>query len=262
VKQKFQTYDNYIKMSISKQTALLNSDACFSNVFSLSWNHKAKRKEYTFASSLQFYSIRSAVESFCATHDTSGGGIRLAKDQQSEADTCIRSKFDRTVAIQDTLLRSDKFSSKQWDIFYSKNKDFLNISQTCSRGCKKIVVYQRDLSRKIEHLDAVSKRIQGKINFWNSISKRRSSNTSNSSRCGCWAPLEVVTHSNDRPVCELFHQLSQASVLITAHGFQSSLLLFQPLHSTLIEIHPWLAFKPKVYGAMQYGIRDVARIPR
>lgn len=43
---------------------------------------------------------------------------------------------------------------------------------------------------------------------------------------------------------------------------QSVLLLLQPLWSTLIEIHPNLAYKPKVYGALQFGIRDNVRIPR
>jgi hypothetical protein len=38
--------------------------------------------------------------------------------------------------------------------------------------------------------------------------------------------------------------------------------MMQPLHSSLIEIHPHLAWKPKVYGALQFGIRDNVKIPR
>ena len=53
----------------------------------------------------------------------------------------------------------------------------------------------------------------------------------------------------------LMHMLYNVDVLITAHGFQSMLLLFLPLPAILFEIFPYKYFK-RGYGPFghEYGI--------
>lgn len=55
-------------------------------------------------------------------------------------------------------------------------------------------------------------------------------------------------------------ELYNADVLVTAHGFQSMLLLFLPQPSLLFEIYPYRYFKP-AYGPLsrEYGGCSIVR---
>ena len=61
-------------------------------------------------------------------------------------------------------------------------------------------------------------------------------------------------HSQSRSPCALAAALHDTDVLVTAHGFQSMLLLFLPLPSLLFEIYPYRYYKP-AYGPLskEYG---------
>jgi len=65
------------------------------------------------------------------------------------------------------------------------------------------------------------------------------------------------TVTSHHPPCHLIRSVKDATVLITPHGFQSILLLFQPLKSLLIEIMPFAYNKPEIYGFIQAGIRSI-----
>jgi hypothetical protein len=56
-------------------------------------------------------------------------------------------------------------------------------------------------------------------------------------------------HSQTRSPCALAAELYNADVLLTAHGFQSMLLLYLPITSLLFEIYPYRYFKP-AYGPL------------
>ena len=61
------------------------------------------------------------------------------------------------------------------------------------------------------------------------------------------------------PPCELIRSVKEATVLITPHGFQSILMIFQPLKSLFIEVMPFAYNKPEIYGFIQMGIRSIPR---
>ena len=71
-----------------------------------------------------------------------------------------------------------------------------------------------------------------------------------------------MMHSNQRSTCELIEKMSTATVFLTSHGFQSILLLFQPLISSFIEIHPYLYYKPGFYGDINASFRNNFQLPR
>ncbi len=85
---------------------------------------------------------------------------------------------------------------------------------------KNVVVYQRNKSRKLLNVNHVLDQLKQKLGKNN------------------WTVTEMH-HSNERDGCETLRAMSRATVLITSHGFQSILLLFQPSHSLLVEVHPY-----------------------
>ena len=62
-------------------------------------------------------------------------------------------------------------------------------------------------------------------------------------------------HVSSRSPCVLMHLLYNVDVLVTAHGFQSMLLLFLPLPSLLFEIFPYKYYKrDNAQLASEYGM--------
>lgn len=70
-----------------------------------------------------------------------------------------------------------------------------------------------------------------------------------------WEVIEVI-HNEQRPPCELMRIINSASVMVTSHGFQSTLLLYQPRHSTIAEIHTSMMYIPNFYGDLQVSFRQ------
>ena len=99
----------------------------------------------------------------------------------------------------------------------------------------KLVIYQRDLSRKLANEDEAIKQLKEKLgNNWN---------------------IEVLMHAKDRSPCSLTKLLNDVDVLVTPHGFQSMLLLFLPRPAIIFEIFPYRYYK-RGYGPFsnEYGI--------
>ena len=71
------------------------------------------------------------------------------------------------------------------------------------------------------------------------------------------ASVTTTTTTQHHPPCELLRQVMDASVLITPHGFQSILLLFQPKKSLYIEVMPFSYHKPEIFGMIQAGLRSI-----
>jgi hypothetical protein len=62
--------------------------------------------------------------------------------------------------------------------------------------------------------------------------------------------------------CELLQEIHSADVFFTPHGFQSVLLLYQPLHSVFAEVFPYRYFKPRLYGNVQASLQERFGIAR
>lgn len=104
----------------------------------------------------------------------------------------------------------------------------------------KMSVYQRDLSRVIANLEFEAlPRLREKIPHFSEE----------------W-DVDIVTHDKHRTPCSLMERLFDTDVLLTAHGFQSMLLLFLPLPSLLFEVYPYKYFK-QAYSPLsrEFGVR-------
>jgi hypothetical protein len=84
-----------------------------------------------------------------------------------------------------------------------------------------MVIYQRDISRKLQQTETLIERIRSKLPDQEQ-----------------WE-IKLVVHSSARGVCRLTHLLHNVDVLVTPHGFQSMLVLFLPLPAILFEVFPF-----------------------
>ncbi len=104
------------------------------------------------------------------------------------------------------------------------------------RKMRKMVVYQRDLSRKLADEDDALKLLRESFPpaEWD---------------------ISVLLHTPDASPCYLAHLLHDVDVLLTPHGFQSMLLLFLPQPSLIFEVFPYRYYK-RGYGplAKDYGL--------
>jgi hypothetical protein len=101
---------------------------------------------------------------------------------------------------------------------------------------KQLVIYQRDLSRKLSNEKEAITMLTASLppSEWD---------------------ISVLMHKKDVSPCELAHRLYNVDVLLTPHGFQSMLLLFLPRPSVLFEVFPYKYYK-RGYGPLskEYGI--------
>ena len=100
----------------------------------------------------------------------------------------------------------------------------------------KLVMYQRDISRKIINQAEALKLVANKL------------------KPDEWE-VKVLMHTKDRSPCELAHRLHNVDVMVTPHGFQSMLLLFLPRPALLFEVFPYRYYK-RGYGPLsdEYGV--------
>jgi hypothetical protein len=99
------------------------------------------------------------------------------------------------------------------------------------------VIYQRDRSRRlVDEQDAIAKLRQALPD------------------ADSWS-IQVMVHQPDRSPCSLALALRHTDVLLTAHGFQSMLLLLLPTPAVLFEVFPYRYFK-RGYGPLsrEYGV--------
>lgn len=103
----------------------------------------------------------------------------------------------------------------------------------------KLVIYQRDQSRRLRNEVEVLELLETALP---------------SLGLGSW-DVRVLIHAKDRSPCSLAHDLHDADVLLTPHGFQSMLLLFLPRPALLFEVFPYRYYK-RGYGPLgrEYGV--------
>lgn len=89
----------------------------------------------------------------------------------------------------------------------------------------KLVFYQRDRTRRFEQFDETLRLVELAL------------------PSSQWE-IHALYHDNDRSPCELAHILQDADVLVTPHGFQSTLLLLLPTPALLFEVFPNPYYKP------------------
>jgi len=95
---------------------------------------------------------------------------------------------------------------------------------------RRLLIYQRDLSRRISNLYG-KRGIVGRLR--ESLGKS-------------W-DVRILIHSDRTSACELSNRLRHVDVFITAHGFQSMLLMLLPRGALMYELYPNHYYKPS-YG--------------
>mgnify|MGYP003386416876 FL=1 len=114
----------------------------------------------------------------------------------------------------------------------------------------RVLLYQRDKSRRLIDADVVMEELERKLN-----GASGSADTAPTSRLGKPWIVESVVHDEHASPCLLVDRIGKTDVLITPHGFQSTLLLFQPVRSVLVEVFPFWYDKPFVFGSIQVSLR-------
>lgn len=136
---------------------------------------------------------------------------------------------------------------------------------TVATEFRRVLIYQRDHSRRFLNVNWVRQQLSRRLgnaayqqpaflrqrNNYSTITKDR-----NSSNASIGWSVDILLHDEKRPACDLIREISTASVLITPHGFQSVLLLFQPPSSYLVEVHPSHYPQPGFYGEMTASLRN------
>ena len=100
---------------------------------------------------------------------------------------------------------------------------------------RNIVVYQRDKGRYIQDIDMVWAKLTGQTTGWE---------------------VKVLHHNESTAPCRLIQSVSTATIMLTSHGFQSILLLYQPWASMLAEVHTHMLYIPHFYGELQICLRQ------
>ena len=106
---------------------------------------------------------------------------------------------------------------------------------------RNIIVYQRDKGRYIQDIDMVWAKLTGQMMGWE---------------------VKILHHNESIAPCRLIKSVSTATVMLTSHGFQSILLLYQPWVSMLAEIHTHMLYIPHFYGELQISLRQKFGIAR
>eukprot|EP00598_Pedospumella_elongata_P014472 CAMPEP_0185013308 /NCGR_PEP_ID=MMETSP1098-20130426/98741_1 /TAXON_ID=89044 /ORGANISM="Spumella elongata, Strain CCAP 955/1" /LENGTH=746 /DNA_ID=CAMNT_0027542375 /DNA_START=128 /DNA_END=2368 /DNA_ORIENTATION=- len=110
------------------------------------------------------------------------------------------------------------------------------LKQTAKKKKYKMVLYQRDLSRKLANQEEAVAMLRSKLSEsdWD---------------------IEILMHKTSRSPCTLMHHLYNTDILLTPHGFQSMLLLFLPRPGLMFEIFPEKYYK-RGYGPFgaEYGV--------
>ena len=105
-----------------------------------------------------------------------------------------------------------------------------------------IVFYQRDDNRRFVNLELFQSKLEMELGLqpgpyrWN---------------------ITTIVHNSRRSPCELVAILQKATVFVTPHGFQSTLSLFLPPVSVLVEVFPAWFYKPFVYGSIIASMRNI-----
>ena len=110
-----------------------------------------------------------------------------------------------------------------------------------------VVVYQRDRSRMINDISNTVIKLESAI---------RAANQKYD-----WE-VKVIHHNENTPPCDLISTIKDAQVLIAPHGFQTMLLMYQPIHSMVAEVHAAKFFLPHLFGELGFSYRQRFGFPR
>lgn len=227
-------------------------DNCFHMIHQVSLTRVQNRFQDWFDTLASYTLFRNISHQVCS--------IPYDNDEQESINWSKNSSLDDISALSEPLLKT-RLNNKL------EKLSMLTLTPSpivWNTNRKKILIYQRDQSRILSlvnykkcNANVDSGTTDSAKNIANCISSLLSSNDASKT----WTTHHMI-HSDDRSPCELIKEISTSTVLVTSHGFQSILLLFQPLSSLLVEIYPFMYYKPDLYGFIQVGLRQRFLIAR
>lgn len=222
------------KFTTLKLSTNASSDRSFAEIAHVSWEFVAKKK-YNMVNRRVWALFQEAVNRTCPA----------IFPQSSYAESRSLISAPSTIShdhLSNPPMRIAK-RIKKWH-----NGSYFSPPRIVHLANPTVLIYQRDVSRRIINAEHTAHVLQQKLN---------TGITNNHT----WT-VELLTHRNQRHPCDLLSSVRRSTVLVTPHGFQSILLLFQPVHSLLVELHPSLYYKPEVFGLVQAGIREHLKVER
>lgn len=131
-----------------------------------------------------------------------------------------------------TLRKSDKIM-----IYTNVNTTDITIHKNINNKPFKMVFYQRDKNRRFINLLHVLETLHKNFDLGKS-----------------WQ-MKIIVHDETMNPCIIYHHLANADLFVTAHGFQSTALLFLKPGAVLFEVFPYKYFKPSyLLLSLQYGV--------
>ena len=202
-------------------------------------------------------SNRSATDSGSSSSSSSSSRGRRVSNIHTTDDVTTEEYFTELVlpGIKDDLeVVRDHGGLRKDPSAY--NPFFMNISHSYLKieipplhvvhktGRQKLLIYQRDASRKMRGIDQ----------FVENLRNQLSTDSSAIERSAAWE-VDLYSHRENGSPCELVRKLSQTSAFVTAHGFQSFLLIYLPNTALVVEVFPALYYIPTYYGELQLTYR-------
>lgn len=222
---------------------------CIQPMLLVSWNKNIKNRELLFSSNFHFEKFRNAVKRTCDVRSRIKNGNSLSEETE------ISSNYTRVVSDQSNARRPHA-------LFDLPEKTLASSRDT------EVVVYQRDKYRKFINASNLALSLFEKMSHLQSrqsgtstasttfkpkspttlLSLLLSTNSSSSDvpeiKAAPYDPhpmlhIRTLVHDQFLGPCMLVKYIENADVLITPHGFQSILLVFQPMASLFVEVFPF-----------------------
>lgn len=230
----------------------------------------ANEKQRNVDGSDTYHGLREAVGAICglppsppASSFPEAPRADATHDQNAASNTNSDSAHSSSPASPDTIIKEED----ALDHIYMRDVVRRTVSVApltpvaVPPTSRRVIIYQRDHSRRLLNARWVRQQLSLRLNrVAQQPLSLRGGNTDNNST-DTWA-VDILVHSEQRLACDLIREVNSATVLITPHGFQSMLLLFQPAASYLVEVHPARYPQPGFYGELTAALRNHLGLPR
>lgn len=232
---------------------------CIQPLLLVSWNKNIKNRELLFSSNFHFGNFRNAVKRTC---DLRSRNKNIKNDISLSEETEVRSNYTRVVsdlsdargqhARSDLLEETLAFRRDIEIVIYQRDKyrKFVNASNLALSFLEKmshLQSHQSDTSST--NTTSITSEPKSSTTLLSLIlsANSSSSDVSESVSESVAAPydphpmlhIRTLVHDQFLGPCILVKYMENADVLVTPHGFQSILLVFQPIDSLFVEVFPF-----------------------
>eukprot|EP01041_Mallomonas_annulata_P008561 gene8561-17659_t len=245
---------------------------CVYKLLDFDWEHSRSPIGW-FTSTEDFHYFTNIIHRLCKSNQSTRAGSSSTSTSRQESSRSFptytpmnqsqqhsrtirrRMKSTEEVGLQPSLT-DDAYIWKSVD----KLPKPLKPAPIITTSNKRLLIYQRDKTRSLLNLNHIVSQLELALN--KGVDRGVGGSESSSRNSSAVWSIDVITHNDLRAPCELIETMRSATVLLTPHGFQSMMLLFQPEASIFIEVHPYMYFMPHYFGTIQSSLRQYGDIQR